>query len=529
MNAHLVAVPILLPLVVGAIMLLVARRRRWLELGLSIGSALAVMASALALMAAADGSAGVIDRVYRVGDWPAPVAIVLVADRLAGLMVLLASILALANVVFALSRWASLGPYYHPLSQFLLMGLNGAFLTGDLFNLFVFFEVLLAASYGLLLHGSGRKRVTTGLHYIIINLIASLFILIGVSAIFGVTGTLKMSVLAELVPTLPDDTRRLFHAGAAILGVAFLVKAAAWPLGFWLPRTYDAAVPPASAMFAIMTKLGIYALIRLSLLILGADGGASSHAALIWLIAIGAGTMLMALIGMLAARDVGRLGGYNLLLSAGTLLGAVGLGDAAVTAGALFYLFVSTLGAAILFLIAGLLAAERGDEFEDEPLLEKYDPEGEDPYEEYDERPLEVPAPIGLLGAAFLLCTLLIAGIPPLPGFIAKFAMLEPLIGASAGAPPPGAMLMTVLLILSSFVALFTLIRAGMRIWWVDPGRVPPTVRLAEIAPLFALLGIALILTIAVDRPVRFMERTAAELHNPADYLETVFGRSADR
>ena len=142
------------------------------------------------------------------------------------------------------SRWrAGIAPalHFHPLFQFLLMGLNGAFLTGDLFNLFVFFEVLLAASYGLVLHGSGSARVKAGLHYIAINLCASLLFLIGVSLIYGVTGTLNMADLALRIPALAAEQRGLLEAGAAVLGVAFLVKAAMWPLGFWLPTTYAAA------------------------------------------------------------------------------------------------------------------------------------------------------------------------------------------------------------------------------------------------------------------------------------------------
>src|SRR5690606_6414136 len=165
----------------------------------------------------------------------------LVADRLSVLMLLLTSVVALAVLPAALGRWQQRGNYFQPLFQFLLMGLNGAFLTGDLFNLFVFFEVLLAASYGLALHGSGERRVSAGLHYIAVNLTASLLFLLGVSLIFGVTGTLNMAALADIIPTLPGHTRALLHAGAAVLGVALLVKTAMWPLGFWLPRTYAAA------------------------------------------------------------------------------------------------------------------------------------------------------------------------------------------------------------------------------------------------------------------------------------------------
>src|SRR5699024_271102 len=171
--------------------------------------------------------------VYNIGDWPTRFAIVLVVDRLSAAMLLLTSVLALAVLPYSLGRWQHLGVHFQPLVQLLLVGLNGAFLTGDLFNLFVFFEILLAASYGLALHGSGRQRTTAGLHYIAINLAASMLFLLGVSLIFGVTGTLNMAELARKIPALPEHTRNLLHGGAALLGLAFLVKTAVWPLGFW--------------------------------------------------------------------------------------------------------------------------------------------------------------------------------------------------------------------------------------------------------------------------------------------------------
>ena len=159
-------------------------------------------------------------------------------------MLLLTSILAAASVVFSLARWHRAGAHFHSLFQFLLMGLNGAFLTGDLFNLFVFFEVLLAASYGLALHGSGAARVKAGLHYIVVNSAASLLFLIGVSLIYGVAGTLNMADLAARIPNIAGGEPGLLETGAGILGIAFLVKAGMWPLCFWLPTTYAAAARP---------------------------------------------------------------------------------------------------------------------------------------------------------------------------------------------------------------------------------------------------------------------------------------------
>ncbi len=524
MTAHLPILPILLPLVVGAVLLLIGGRARRTEAALAVGSCIALLITAIVLVFQVDTGDGALAATYRLGDWPAAVAIVLVADRLAALMVLLAAILGLLNTAFALSRWSRLGPYYSALSQFLLMGLNGAFLTGDLFNLFVFFEILLAASYGMLLHGSGERRVGAGLHYIVLNLAASLLFLVGVSAIFGVTGTLNMAMLAERIPLVPDATRGLLHMGAAILGIAFLVKAAAWPLGFWLPRTYDAAVPPAAAMFAIMTKVGIYAVLRLGLLLFGAEAGASAGFGRDWVFVAGAVTLAVGVVGVLAVRDLGRLAGYCLVVSVGTLLGAVVFADVNALAGALFYMVVSTLGAAAFFLLSGVIAANGADEFEDPSALEAFDPADEGSFTEEDESPVVISAPVGLLSAGFLICTLVIAGMPPLPGFLAKVAILAPLLDAPVGPAPGAAALMAALIIGSSLFVLIALARAGIQLWWAEPDRIPPTIRVGEAAPIAAVLGGLLALTVMAQGPMAFMQRTAAEASEPSRYIQSVLG-----
>jgi multicomponent K+:H+ antiporter subunit D len=185
--------------------------------------------------------------VYSVGAWQPPFGIVLVVDRLSALMVLLTAIVALASQVYAGDGQDTAGPQFQALLQFQLLGINGAFLTGDLFNLFVFFEIMLAASYGLLLHGSGRLRVQAGLHYIAINLAASSLFLIGVSMLYGITGTLNMADLAQAIPNVSSADRGLLHTAAGILATAFLIKAALWPLNFWLTPAYAAASAPAPA------------------------------------------------------------------------------------------------------------------------------------------------------------------------------------------------------------------------------------------------------------------------------------------
>ena len=523
MTQHLVVVPILLPLATAAILMLTGARNRPLHGVVSIAASVALLAAAVALTVQA--GSGDVSATYRMGDWPAWVAIVLVGDRLAALMVLLASILGLVNAVFSLGRWARLGTYYPVFSQLLLMGLNGAFLTGALFNLFVFFEILLAASYALLLHGSGPRRVKAGLHYIVINLVASLFFLVGVSLIFGVTGTLNMAALAQRIPELGEETRAIFHAGAAILGTAFLIKSAAWPLGFWLPRTYDAAIAPSAAVFAIMTKVGVYALLRLGMLCLGPDSGASAGFGGPWIFVAGLMTMGVGVIGLLAARDVGRLAGYSVLVSAGTLLAALVFREPAVIAGALLYMVISTLAAAAFYLLAGLVGTETGeDEFEDPPLLEAYDPDGDGLYTEEDERAVIIDAPVGLLSAGFLVCTLLIAGLPPLPGFLAKVAMVASLLSGPAGPLPAAALVLAVAVIASSLFSLIALARAGIQIWWAEPDRIAPTIRLHEGASVGGLLLGLLVLTFVVGGPFDYLDAAARELLEPGRYVASVLG-----
>ena len=238
------------------------------------------------------------------------------------------------------------------------MGVNGAFLTGDLFNLFVFFEVMLASSYGLLLHGSGPRRVQASLHYIVVNLVASFFFLVGVSLIYGVTGTLNMADLATRIPALSGGNRILLEAGASILGVAFLVKAAMWPLGFWLLSAYPAAVAPVAAVFAVLSKVGLYVLLRLCPLLFGTAAGEAAGYGGILLLGGGLVTIAFGLLGVLASQAMTRIASFSLMVSSGTVLAAIGLADEQVTGGALFYLVSSTLTIGAFFLLIELI--ERG-------------------------------------------------------------------------------------------------------------------------------------------------------------------------
>jgi len=523
---NLVILPVVVPLVAGAGMLLLAGdRQRRLIAAINLASVLLLLGIAVALVILAGKSDATINQVYRLGNWPAPFGIVLVLDRLSAVMVLLSAILGLAALVFALGRWHRAGAHFHALFQFLLMGLNGAFLTGDLFNLFVFFELLLAASYGLVLHGSGLARVSSGLHYIVVNLVASLLFLIGASLIYGVTGTLNMADLALRIAASPAESRGLLEAGAAVLGIAFLLKAGMWPLCFWLPSTYAAASPPVASVFAIMTKVGVYVVLRLSLLFFGS--GASAGFGDSVLLYGGLATVLFGTIGTLASQDMARLAGFSVLVSSGTLLSAVGMGQVGVTAAALFYLVSSTLGIGAFFLLIELV--ERGREPGADMIAVTREAYGGGEDEGEEEVGLAIPASMGLIWLTFIGCTLVIAGLPPLSGFIAKFALLAAVFQGAGSGIGPASWLFIGVLILSGLTTFVAMTRAGINALWAAPSPVVPRVRVIEMAPVVLLLVICAVQTVQAGPVMRLMQATAQSLHAPAAYVRGVMGQESGR
>jgi multicomponent K+:H+ antiporter subunit D len=527
---HLVIAPIVLPLIAAASMLLLDERRRTFRTVASLASAFGLLAIAIVLMVMADAAPpGVaVSLNYPLGNWPAPFGIVLVLDRLSAMMLVLTAILGCAALTFSLARWDRAGPYFHALFQLLLMGLNGAFLTGDLFNLFVFFELLLAASYGLLLHGTGLVRVRAGLQYIAVNLAASSLFLIGVSLIYGVTGTLNMADLAQRIATVPDDNRMLLEAGAAILGIAFLVKAGMWPLGFWLPTAYAAATPPVASVFAIMTKVGVYVVLRLSLLLFGEGTGASAHFGSTWILLGGMMTMVYGLIGIFAAQDMARMSGYAVLVSSGTVLAAIGIGGVSMTGGMLYYLVSSTLALAAFFLLIELV--ERGRAAGADMLavtMEAFGDGSEDEPEHEEEVGTATPATMAVLGLSFFACALLLSGLPPLSGFIGKFvlltAMLNPTglvqtaVAAAPGAttPMPSATMWAFLaiIIVSGLATIIAMTRAGIRTFWAPIERSVPRVLAVEMAPVAVLLLLCVAMTVQAAPVMHYMQLAAQSLH----------------
>ncbi|MBX3597143.1 MAG: monovalent cation/H+ antiporter subunit D [Rhizobiaceae bacterium] len=518
---HLVIAPILLPLVTGALLLLFDERRHTLKSTLSIGSSFILIAISIALVRLADGGA---ETVYLLGNWEAPYGIVLVLDRLSALMILLTAALATAALVFAQARWHKAGPHFHSLFQFLLMGLNGAFLTGDLFNLFVFFEVVLSASYGLLLHGSGPQRVRAGLHYIAINLAASFLFLIGVSMIYGVTGTLNMADLVVRIAAVPPEDRFLLETGASILGVAFLVKAGMWPLCFWLPGAYSVAVAPVAAIFAVLSKMGIYVLLRLSPLLFGETAGSSAGFDDKWLFAGGVVTLAFGAIGVLASQAMVRLAAFSVLVSSGTLLVAVAMSDDRSTAAALYYMINSTLTIGALFLLIELL--DRAQDPAAAVLsvtMEAYGDADEDEPEE--EVGVTIPATLAILGVSFGICGILVSGLPPLSGFIGKFALLAAAVDVG-NKITAAYWVFFAMLILSGLFAMIAMVRAGIRIFWAPVEIIVPRVRVIEFAPIAALLAACIWMTADAGPAMRYLDDTASSLHDPTGYVRAVLSHT---
>ena len=499
---HLLILPILLPAVVGALLVLAARHDGVLARTFAVASTVLLLAIAVALLVlASDGQV----RSYALGAWPAPFGIVLALDRLAALMLVLNAVLGLGVLLYAIGGWDQRGKHFHPLFQFELMGINGAFLTGDFFNLFVFFEILLIASYGLMVHGGGGLRVKAGVQYVVTNLVGSSVFLIAVGMIYNVTGTLNMADLARIVPQVPAADQALLQTGAVLLLLVFAVKAALVPLHFWLPGTYANAPGPVAALFAIMTKVGAYSILRLYVLAFGADAGAAAWLAAPWLLPAGLLTLVLGMTGVLAARSLGQMASFAVIGSMGMLLATVAVFTPQATSAALYYLIHSTLAAGALFLVADLVAERRGaqrDRFAAAPRI----------------------AQGGLVGGLFFVAAIAMTGMPPLSGFIGKLLVLDG-VRASAHAVWFWALILT-----TSLIAIVGFARAGSFVFW-KPHALPaapasayrPDGALSFVA-VGGLLACLVLLTVFAGPVHAWLELVAAQLYAPAGYIDAVLG-----
>lgn len=493
---HLMILPILIPLLAGSSLLLVYRYKTGRQRSISVTSTLLLAVLGIwALITAGSGEF----LVYQLGNWAAPFGIVLVLDRLSAVMLALTSGLALFCVLYACRGIDRQGAHFHALFQFQLAGINGAFLTGDLFNLFVFFEVLLIASYALLLHGGGRARSRAGLHYVIINLVGSALFLLALGILYGLTGTLNMADLAIAIASASESDRALLTGASLLLLVVFGIKAAILPLLFWLPRAYSAASAPVAALFAIMTKVGIYAIVRTFTLVFGLGDTPVSEAAWGWVWPLALLTLALGGIGVLGSASLRTKTAYLVIISVGTLLATLSFTTAGTLAAALYYLIHSTCMTAAFFLLADLIGRHREqgyDRFTDiSPVAHRW-----------------------ALATVFFVAGISLAGLPPFSGFISKLWILQ-----ATSAEAQGYWLWGILLA-ASLLVITAISRSGSS-WFWKPGPLTRPARpldRAQLALVWLLVATSTVLSLATEPVGDYLTLTADQLLAPDRYLQAV-------
>ncbi|ALA17270.1 MULTISPECIES: monovalent cation/H+ antiporter subunit D [unclassified Chelatococcus] len=500
--SHWIVAPTLLPALTAAYLILFARNDIFHQRIVSVAATLMLVLLTFGLyQLAGDGES----RAYLLGNWPAPFGIVQVLDRLSATMLLLTACLAFIVVVYAIHGWDRRGRYFHALFQFQLLGINGAFLTGDFFNLFVFFEVMLIASYGLMLHGGGPRRLKAGFQYVTINLISSTLFLFAVGLIYSVTGTLNMADLAAKAGQVGAGEVALLRTGALLLFMVFAIKAALVPLHWWLPTTYAAASAPVAALFAIMTKVGAYSILRMYGLVFGADAGPLALVAAPWVIPAAIVTLAIGAIGVLASRTLLDLVCFSVVASMGTLLIALGLFDEVGIAAALYYLLHSTLAGAALFLLVDLIAVRRGrarDRLNAAPPFPR----------DY------------VYGGLFFLAAIAMVGLPPLSGFLGKLLILD----ATRETAHAGVIWATVLG--SSFLMLVGFSRAGSVLFWKSAAQPPqeeeeePRRRVLPTVAAGTLIAGMVLLSVFAGPVSRAVTDTAQQALDTRAYVEAVLG-----
>ncbi|MGR3616456.1 MAG: monovalent cation/H+ antiporter subunit D [Paracoccaceae bacterium] len=508
--SHLIVLPVILPALLGPFIIMVIRHQLDLQRIFSVAGSVALLVISLILASqVADGSV----QVYELGDWPAPFGIVLVLDRLSAMLLVLTTVLALAVVLYSIGTgWDTRGRNFHALLQFQLMGILGAFLTGDAFNLFVFFEVLLIASYGLMIHGGGAVRLQAGVQYVVYNLLGSTLFLFALGTIYAVTGTLNMADIAIRVSELPAEDTALLRVGAVMLLLVFAIKGAVLPLHFWLPATYANAPLPVAALFAIMTKVGAYAIIRVYTLAFGPNVEVTAGLVGDWLLPAALLTLAVGSIGVLGSRELGRLVAFGSIASVGTLLVSISIFTPEATAAALYYTIHSTLASAILFLIADMVVERRnGDISAQRPMAQN-----------------------GLISAMFFVGAIALAGMPPLSGFIGKLLVMDAARGSD--------LVWTIwaVILVSSLITIIGFARAGVMLFWkshdaslnADEEDTDSTdikdapVNALPFVATFGLIAALAILTIFSGPVMEYAEATAAMLYSPDIYIDAVMKRT---
>ncbi len=504
--SSLPAVAVLLP-ILGAALSVIGSRSARLQRVIGIVVLALVSVIAAVLLVAADRGGPV---VTELGGWPAPAGIVLVADRLSALLLLISTVVTLAVLVYAIDQRISdygretPSTTFHPIFLLLSTGVSLAYLTGDLFSLFVAFEIMLAASYVLITRRTDAVQVRSGMTYVIVSLASSLLFLTTIALVYAATGTVNLADLAGKVPQLPPLLTTVL---GLMVVVVFGIKAAIFPLHFWLPDSYPNAPAPVTALFAgLLTKVGIYALLRTQTLVFPHD-----RPSLLLLVIAGL-TMIIGALGALAQSDLNRLLSFLLVSHIGFMLVGLAVFDVSGVAGTALYVVHHITVQATLFLVSGLITRRTGT--------------------------VSIDAMGGLLkispGLALLFAVpaLTLAGIPPTSGFVAKLALLE----AGAGAGVAGSIAAGVI-VFASLLTLYAMARVWVRVFWgkpkeplpdPDPGDELVVGTARSSTPMFvasaALVGVSVLIAVAAGPLAEVTTRAGSDLIERAPYVDAVFG-----
>lgn len=429
--AQFAPLAVLIPFLGAALNFIIVHRNR-LQRGVTVG-AMVLTLILNAFMLANVWNQG--PQVVHLGDWAAPYGIVMVVDQLSALMLVVSVVVSLAVLIYAVSEGVASGDDEGPISIFyptfllLVAGVSHAFLAGDLFNLYVGFEILLTASYVLLTMGGTAQRIRAGVTYVVVSVISSILFLISLGMIYGATATVNMADLSVKLADLPQGTQMQLHL---MLLIAFGVKAAIFPLSFWLPDSYPTASAPVTAVFAgLLTKVGVYSIIRTETLLFP---GTQIKDLLMWVALL---TMIVGILGALAQIDIKRMLSFTLISHIGYMIFGIALGTQAALAAVVYYIAHHIVIQTSLFLVAGLIERRGGSTNVDRLAgMLRISP---------------------LLGVLYMIPALNLGGIPPFSGFLGKVALLE--AGVEAGT-----WLSYLLVGVSVFVSLLTLM-ALIRVW----------------------------------------------------------------
>lgn len=443
----LVPLPVVLPLFGAGVTLVLARRPR-VQHVVSTLVLVAVLVVAAMLVVQVDRSG---PEVLWIGGWPEPLGIALVADRLSALLLLVSVVVSLAVLVFSIGQGMtgddSDAPLttYHPTFLVLVAGVANAFLAGDLFNLFVSFEILLFASYVLLTLGGTRSRIRAGSIYVVVNMLSSSLFLVGLAAVYAATGSLNLAQLSGRLAQLPGSVALLLQL---LLLTVFAIKAAVFPLSFWLPDSYPTAPAPVAAVFAgLLTKVGVYAIIRTQTLLFPDSplSGLVLWAALL--------TMVVGILGAVAQSDIKRLLSFTLVSHIGYMVFGIGLATVAGYTGAIFYVVHHITIQTALFLVLGLVEHRAGST----SVI----------------RLGGLARLVPVLGVLFFVPAMNLAGIPPMSGFLGKVGLIE--AGLRVGSPL--AIVLVVASVATSLLTLYALAKAWNLAFWRTPAEAHETAR----------------------------------------------------